>query len=204
MAPRLPPHMSEDNLDLSGLLARVRQRDEAAARTLVEHLHPLVARIVRAHLPRGEDEQDLRQDVFLKIFSRLESFRGDMPFEHWVSRVAVNTCIDQLRARRARPAVVWSDLSPEQQHLLSEVAPENAPRPREQLAWELLQRLLENLAPAERALIRWLDLEEKSIAEVRALTGWNSGVVRIRAFRARRKLKKLYEALEPEASPSRE
>lgn len=193
--------MTNDHDDeLPALLARVAQRDEAAARALVERLHPLVARIVRAHLPRGEDEQDLRQDVFLKIFTRLESFRGEMPFEHWVSRVAVNTCIDQLRARRARPSVVWSDLSPEQQHLLGEVATEEPLLPREQLAWEMLQRLLENLAPAERALIRWLDLEEKSIAEVRALTGWNSGVVRIRAFRARRKLKKLYAALEPGAA----
>ena len=193
--------MTNDHDDeLPALLARVRQRDEAAARALVERLHPLVARIVRVHRPRGEDEQDLRQDVFLKIFTRLESFRGEMPFEHWVSRVAVNTCIDQLRARRARPSVVWSDLSPEQQHLLGEVTTEEPLLPREQLAWAMLQRLLENLAPAERALIRWLDLEEKSIAEVRALTGWNSGVVRIRAFRARRKLKKLYAALEPGAA----
>src|ERR1041385_4978867 len=82
--------MSEENQELPALIARVQERDEAAARALVERLHPLVARIVRAHLPRGEDEADLRQEVFLKIFSRLESFRGDMPFEHWVSRVAVN------------------------------------------------------------------------------------------------------------------
>lgn len=195
--------MSEDQQDLPELLARVRQRDEAASRDLVERLHPLVARIVRAHLPRGEDEADLRQEVFLKVFSRLESFRGEMPFEHWVSRVAVNTCIDQLRARRARPSVVWSDLSLEQQHLLGEFAPDETPRPREQLAWELLQRLLESLTPAERLLIRWLDLEQKSIAEVCAQTGWNSGVVRIRAFRARRKLKKLYEALEPDERSKR-
>ena len=125
--------MSEESHDLPDLLLRVRQHDEAAARALVERLHPLVARIVRAHLPRGEDEADLRQDVFLKIFARLDSFRGKMPFEHWVSRVAVNTCIDQLRARRARPSVVWSDLSPEQQHLLAETASEEPACPREQL-----------------------------------------------------------------------
>jgi RNA polymerase sigma factor (sigma-70 family) len=195
--------MSEPNQDLPTLLARVRQRDEDAARTLVERLHPLVARIVAAHLPRGEDEADLRQEVFLKIFSRLESFRGDVPFEHWVSRVTVNACIDQLRARRVRPSVVWSDLSPEQQHLLGERAEEQPAHSREQLALGLLQRLLEALAPAERALVRWLDLEEKTIAEVCALTGWNSGVVRIRAFRARRKLKRLYEALEPDQTGER-
>src|SRR5690349_18071165 len=98
--------MSENDLDLSALLPRVIERDEAATRSLVEHLHPLVARIVRAHLPRGEDERDLEQEIFLKIFRRLESWRGQVPFEHWVSRVAVNTCIDLLRARKARPAVV--------------------------------------------------------------------------------------------------
>jgi len=177
------------------LLTRVRQRDESAAHALVEQLHPLVTRIVRAHLPRGEDEQDLQQDVFLKIFSRIESWRGQVPFEHWVSRVAVNACIDLLRARKSRPAVVWSDLSDEQQHLLEQTSLETSV-PRERLAWELLQRLMDSLAPAERALIRWLDLEQKSTAEVCQLTGWNSGVVRIRVFRARRKLKKLYDALE--------
>ena len=161
--------MSNEKDDLGELLERVQQHDEDAARVLVERLHPLVARIVRAHLPPGEDEQDLRQEAFLKIFSRLDSFRGTVPFEHWVSRVTLNTCIDQLRARRARPAVVWSDLSPEQQHLLTESSAEESACPREQLAWDLLQRLLESLAPAERLLIRWVELEEKSITEVCAL-----------------------------------
>jgi RNA polymerase sigma factor (sigma-70 family) len=187
--------MIEDPSDLSALLPRVIERDETATRALVERLHPLVERIVRAHLPRGEDERDLEQDIFLKILSRLESWSGTVPFEHWVSRVSVNACIDMLRARKSRPAVVWSDLSEEQQHLLEQTPSEHS-APREQLAWELLQRLMESLAPAERALLRWLELEQKSIAEVCQLTGWNSGVVRIRAFRARRKLKKLYDALE--------
>lgn len=189
--------MTEDYPELSALLTRVRVRDEGAARVLVERLQSLVARIVRAHLPRGEDERDLQQEVFLKIFSRLDSWRGQVPFEHWVSRVAVNACIDQLRARKARPAVVWSDLSPEQQHLLEQTPSEDSAQPPERLAWELLQRLMGSLAPAERLLIHWLELEQKSIAEVCQLTGWNSGVVRIRAFRARRKLKKLYDSLKP-------
>jgi hypothetical protein len=77
--------MSEDHQDLPALLARVRQRDEAAARALVERLHPLVARIVRTHLPRGEDEADLRQEVFLKVFSRIESFGGERPFDEFIA-----------------------------------------------------------------------------------------------------------------------
>ena len=189
--------MADNDFDLAECLERVRQRDEAASRRLVEHLQPLVSRVVRAHLPQRDDPEDLMQEVFLKVFSRLEQYRGQVPFEHWVSRVAVSTCLDRLRAQKRRPLRLWSELSePEQAVIDSVAAAENAPGGSEVAAWEVLEKLLDGLAPAERLLITMLELEQKSPAEVSALTGWNSGVVRIRAFRARRKLKALYEKLE--------
>src|SRR5579863_6345941 len=104
--------MSDDqSFDLAGCLDRVRKRDQIAARELVEHLHPLVIRIVRAHLPRRVSEEDLAQEVFLKMFTRLEQYQGAVPFPHWVSRIAVTTCIDQLRAQKRRPELRWADLS---------------------------------------------------------------------------------------------
>jgi len=66
-------------------------------------------------------------------------------------------------------------------------------------AGELLNHLLEALKPHERFLIRSLDLEQKTVAEVCALTGWNNGLTRIRAFRARRKLRDLFRKLEESA-----
>lgn len=189
--------MAHENFELGTCLERVRGRDEDAARDLVEHLHPLVSRLVRAHLPHGDDERDLIQDVFVKIFTRLEQFRGGVPFEHWVSRVAVSTCLDRLRAHKRRPLVRWSDLSEEQQAVLDTMVPEDSENNREdRLAWELLEKLLAALDPKDRLLMNLLEMEQKSIAEVCALTGWNSGVVRIRAFRARQKLKTLYRRLE--------
>lgn len=189
--------MADNQFDLTGCLERVRQRDEAAARTLVEHLLPLVGKLVRAHLPQRDDPEDLMQEVFLKVFSRLDQFRGEVPFEHWVSRVAVSTCIDRLRAQQRRPVLVWSDLTEEQQAMLEGLTATGEGEDRsDRLAWDLLDRLLESLAPQERLLIQWLEMEQKSIAEVCAATGWNAGVVRIRAFRARRKLKALWHRLE--------
>lgn len=189
--------MGDEQFDLGTCLQRVRGKDEDAARDLVEHLHPLVSRLVRAHLPHGDDERDLIQDVFLKIFTRLEQFRGVVPFEHWVSRVAVSTCLDRLRAHKRRPVVRWSDLSEEQQAVLETMLPEeNERNQKDLLAWEVLEKLMGSLDVKDRLLITLLEMEQKTIAEVCALTGWNSGVVRIRAFRARRKLKSLYEALE--------
>lgn len=188
--------MGDEHFDLGTCLQRVRGKDEDAARDLVGHLHPLVSRLVRAHLPHGDDERDLIQDVFVKIFTRLDQFRGAVPFEHWVSRVAVSTCLDRLRAHKRRPVVRWSDLSEEQQAVLETMLPEDAERdPKDLLAWEVLEKLMASLDVKDRLLITLLELEQKTIAEVCALTGWNSGVVRIRAFRARRKLKSLYDAL---------
>lgn len=191
--------MDGSPIDLGHCLARVRARDEEAARELVVHLQPLVERLVRAHLPRGDDERDLIQDVFLKVFTRLEQYKGSVPFEHWVSRVVISTCLDKLRSHMRRPVVRWSDLSEEQQQVLENQAPDEAPSDAsDRLAWDVMKRLLESMSPKERLLITLLDLEEKSIAEVCEITGWNSGVVRIRAFRARQKLKSLYRELTQE------
>ena len=72
----------QPGLDVAVCLARVRERDEDAARALVEHLYPLVIKIVRAHLPRALDEEDLAQEIFMKVFANAAQYRGEVPFEH--------------------------------------------------------------------------------------------------------------------------
>jgi RNA polymerase sigma-70 factor (ECF subfamily) len=187
----------DESFDLPGCLARVRGSDQAAARELVEHLHPLVIRIVRSHLPRRVAEEDLTQEIFMKMFTRIEQFQGAVPFTHWVSRIAVTTCIDHLRAQKRRPEFRWADLSESEADVLdavltneNEVAPDDAVAAR-----ELVNKLLAQLKPEDQMVIRLLDLEQKSIAEISALTGWNGSLVKVRAFRARRKLRKLFEEL---------
>jgi RNA polymerase sigma-70 factor (ECF subfamily) len=93
------------DFDVQDCLQRVRAGDMASAGRLIQHLHPLVRRWVRNHLPRRESEEDLMQEVFLKLLQKLESYqpRVGVPFEHWVSRLTVRTCLDALRAEKARP-----------------------------------------------------------------------------------------------------
>ncbi len=190
--------MADEPFDLVGCLARVRQRDQVAARLLVEHLYPLVSRIVRSHLPRRVAEEDLAQDIFLKMFTRLEQYQGHVPFPHWVSRIAVTTCIDQLRAQQRRPEFRWADLSENEAEVLSNVmTDEREVLPGDALAArELVHKLLAQLNPADRLVLQLLDLEQKTIAEVSAITGWNQTLVKVRAFRARRKLQKLFRELQ--------
>src|SRR5215471_17652651 len=105
--------MATGEFDLEQCLRQARLQEHEAARQLVEHLYPLVIRIVRSHLPRRMAEEDLAQEIFVKIFCRLDQYvaRQGVPFEHWVSRLAVRTCLDALRFERRRPELRWSDLS---------------------------------------------------------------------------------------------
>jgi RNA polymerase sigma-70 factor, ECF subfamily len=188
--------MSRD--ELPQLIARTRNFDEAAAKELVERIYPVVVRIVRNHLPRRESEEDLTQEIFLKIFAKLHQYRADMPFEHWVSRISVNTCIDHLRKQRNRPEYRWSDFSEDQQAILDNLK-DNASQPPEQSpeeSRELLNRLLLGLKPAERLVVQWLYLEEKSVSEICDRTGWKPSKVKVTAFRARQKLAATVKRLE--------
>jgi RNA polymerase sigma factor (sigma-70 family) len=176
-------------------VARVQQGDEDAASALVRRLYPTVIKSVRCHLPQRTSEEDLVQAVFVKVFRKLDQFSGLVPLEHWVSRIAVNTCINQLKHEAIRPELRMGDLSEEQeaviQHLVS--TDEDLTNAHGNSARELVEKMLVRLKPAERLVITLLHLEERSTEEVSRLTGWSISLVKVRAFRARRKMQKIWK-----------
>ena len=192
--------MPEPSFDVAACVQRVRRRDEDAARALFQHLYPLVARLVRSHLPRRTSQEDLVQTVFMKLFAKLDGFSGAVPLEHWVSRIVINTCLNQLAAEKARPELRWADLSEEQAQALEAVTatPEELDPSQNLAAREMVEKLLAQLAPADRLVLTLLHLEGRSVEEVRQITGWNVPVIKVRAFRARRKLRKCFEKLTEE------
>lgn len=191
--------MSEGEFDLARCLEQVRQRNQDAARVLVEQFYPLVIRIVRRHLPKRAAEEDLAQEVFMKLFSRLDQYevRDGIPFEHWVSRLAVRTCLDAMRAETRRPEVRWSELSTEQTAWLEFMLVEGTESDgvSASSAREVIELLLAQLAPKDRLVISLLDLEQRSVKEISQLTGWSGVLVKVRAFRARKRLRKLAQTL---------
>jgi len=194
-----PAGMSDPSVEaLSVLVERVRRRDEAAAREFMDRLHPLVLKVVRGHLPWRTSEEDLVQTVFMKVFANIEQFEGRVPIEHWVSRIAVNTCLSAIKAEKSRPELRWADLSEEAQAVVESLAIERpeAGESAGNAARELVQDLLGRLNAADRLVVTLLHLEEKTVAEVRALTGWSAALVKVRAFRARKKLQKILAQLE--------
>lgn len=189
--------MDAENWDANACVARVRQGDESAARELLAQLHPLVLKLVRAHRPRRTDEEDLVQIVFMKVFTKLDQFSGAVPLEHWVSRIAVNTCLKAMRYERVRPEIRLSDLTEEEEQVVQRLAstPDDLPESVNAMSRELLGRLLGMLNAEDRLVVTLLNLEQKTVAEVRQVTGWSTPLVKVRAFRARQKMKRLLEQL---------
>lgn len=196
-----PTHISSD------LLEAIRQGNQEASRQLVEMLYPLVISIVRNHLPRTEAEEDLSQEVFMKIFSRMDQYSGRQPFQHWVSRIALHTCYDRLRRQKTRRVSSYAELGAEEADFLDRALVGGGHElPREggrELALELLNKLFAALKPREQMVIRLLDLEEQSVADVCSLTGWGASRVRVTAMRARRKLAATLDRLEAESTDQR-
>ena len=180
-----------DDSDAGALVNAALQNDDEAARKLVRRLYPLVARIVRAHRPRRTAEEDICQMIFIKVFQKLSQFSGNVPLEHWVSRVAVNTCLNQIESEKVRPEVRHADLSVEEQAVIEnltsstdELAPDQRFASR-----QLVEHLLTTLKPVERLAIDLLYLQGRSVEEICKITGWSAALVKVRAFRARQKMK---------------
>ena len=174
------------------LVAAVLRQDDEAARELVRRLYPLVGKLVRAHRPMRSAEEDLCQMIFIKVMQNLSQFSGKVPLEHWVSRIAINTCINQIQAERARPELREADLSEEQAAVIrnlaataDELGPDQSFASR-----QLVEHLMNALKPAERLVIDLLYLQQRSVMEIQEVTGWSGALVKVRAFRARQKMKK--------------
>ena len=186
-----------DDPDPDALVQAALRHDDEAARQLVRRLYPLVAKMVRSHRPRRTSEEDLCQMIFIKIFQKLGQFSGKVPLEHWVSRIAVNTCLSQIAAEKVRPELRHADLSEEEEAVVKnlavsseELAPDNALASR-----QLVEHLLEFLKPVERLVIDLLYLQGRSVEEIHKITGLGVAAVKVRAFRARQKMKAQLEKI---------
>ncbi|MDR3653129.1 MAG: RNA polymerase sigma factor [Paludibacter sp.] len=144
-------------------------------------IHALIIRII----PSKEDAEELTQDTFIKAFRKLDTFKGDCSFSTWLYRIAYNTAVSATRKRK----IIFP--------VLDDFSLENIPDDAVDLILEkeddetLLQRLelaIEQLNMEDKALITLYYLEEKSIAEVAVILELTPENVKVKLFRARKKL----------------
>jgi RNA polymerase sigma-70 factor, ECF subfamily len=129
---------------------------------------------------------DLCQEVFIRAWRKLGSFRGDAPFEHWLARITITTCYDFLRKERRHRDQVSLDEMPIEMRDSGVDNAIAAGRAKELVEWAMRQ-----LGPDDRLILTLLEIEERTVREISAATGWSESNVKVRAFRARGKLKEL-------------
>jgi RNA polymerase sigma-70 factor (ECF subfamily) len=188
----------DEPIDVDGCLQRWKKGDESAAEELIRHLYPVISKIVRTHLPRRDDEKDLVQEILMKTFSRLYQYKGDAPITHWVSRLALTTCLDRLRAQKIRPEIRQSDLTPEESDVFDAAwLTGSSPDAGDAIAArDLVDKILSSLSPEDRSLILMVDLEGRSLQEISETTGWSISKIKMRLFRVRPQLRQMIHKLE--------
>jgi RNA polymerase sigma-70 factor (ECF subfamily) len=180
----------------SELIAAVLRGDSASFEPLVVRYSPRVFATARRYARRENEVEDIVQEVWSKAFQKLSSFRGEAPFEHWLMRLAVRTCYDFLREHQRNREMSFTELSESENDWLERfvAAPESA-SDETTAARELVERVLAMLSPAARLVITLLEIEDRSVKEIAALTGWSVPLVKVRAFRARAEMRKCLQRI---------
>lgn len=154
-----------------------------------------VLKIVSAHVP-ADRAAEVAHDVFVRAYRSLARFSKQVPFEHWLSRLAVRTCYDFWRTHR-RAEVPLSTLTADQAGWLDRaLAAESEAQFRDQAdrreSLEVLDWALAQLSPENRLVLTLVHLENRSVREAADLLGWSMVNVKVRCHRARQKLRTLF------------
>jgi len=183
-------------LDLD-LAHQAQAGDESAFAEIVRRYSPRVFSVASRFFRQRSLVEEAAQEVFLKAFTQLGSFEGRGSFEGWLTRIATNTCLNMVRGAKRRPEFSVSDLTEDESSWLDQQPGEGEERSVENslVATDLADRLLAVLPPEDQQALLMIDGEDASIKEVAEATGWSESKVKVRAFRARRKLRETMEKL---------
>lgn len=173
-------------------LVRLAQaEDKAAFEELVRRHQHRVFAVAGGILRRREDVEDIAQQVFVKAYFSLKRFDQRAAFSTWLYKITVNECWDLLRKKKVRPLVYESDLSEDQarQYSVSGETGHPAPDISEKLGdRQRVERLLEGLEERDRLMLILKEVEGFAVEEVANILGLNANTVKVRLFRARRRI----------------
>ncbi len=184
-------HMSDAVPDDHALVRATLAGDDAAFAEIMRRHKGRVFGTCSRFARDAHQLDDLGQEVFLRAWRRLRTFRGDAPFEHWLARLTVTACYDFLRREKRHRGHVELDRpesGPMEFRDTSVDAAIAAGRARELLDWAMRK-----LSAEEKLVLTLLEIEERTVRDIAALTGWSESNVKVRAFRARAKLREIIE-----------
>jgi RNA polymerase sigma-70 factor, ECF subfamily len=185
-------------LDLD-LAHQAQAGDESAFAEIMRRYSPRVFSVASRFFRQRSLVEEAAQEVFLKAYTQLGSFEGRGSFEGWLTRIATNTCLNMVRSAKRRPELTVSDLTDDESGWLEQQSAGEAGEPssveNNVVAADLADRLLSVLSPEDQQALLMIDGEQASVKEVAEATGWSESKVKVRAFRARKKVREAMEKL---------
>jgi RNA polymerase sigma-70 factor (ECF subfamily) len=178
------------------LVARAGAGDEEAFERLFNRHRRRVSLIAGRFFRQPEQIEEIVQESFTKAFFALGDFTNaqESSFAAWLARIAFNTCYDELRRMKRRPESSLSNISDAetawlQEHMRAEGAGTDVEATA--VSRDLADKLLARLSAEDRLVLVMLDAEEMSVADIARLTKWSSSKVKVRAHRARARLRRV-------------
>jgi len=173
------------------LVRRAQAGDKEAFEELVRRNQQRVFAVAGGILRRREDVEDIAQQVFVKAYFSLKRFDQRAAFSTWLYKITVNECWDLLRKKKVRPLLYESDLSEEQaqQFGAAERLDSGAQDVSDKLeAQQQVENLLQGLDERDRMMLILKEVEGFAIEEIAEILDLNANTVKVRLFRARRRI----------------
>lgn len=178
-----------DILDIKNTL----DGDDEAYKKLIERHQKMISSMMWRFSRDASVHEELVQDVFVQVFLSLHTFKQKSPFTHWLCRIATRVGFRYWKTRASKKKTNTISLEDWDQAALA--ANENI-EPDE--AGEILHRMLSKLPPRDRLVLTLRYLEQKNINQTAEFVGWSVPMVKVQTWRAKNKLKKLFEQFAPE------
>jgi RNA polymerase sigma-70 factor, ECF subfamily len=177
------------------LIRRIVQGEIDLFAEIIDRYQSHVARIVGRHVP-VDRVSEVAHDVFVRAYGSLGQFSGSVPFDHWLAGIAVRTCYDFWRAVKRNELPVSALTSEHQQWIERALTVQSEHDFRQEAkgreAREVLDWGLKQLSAENRLVLTLVHLEGHSVREAAELLGWSIANVKVRAYRARRALRKVF------------
>lgn len=176
--------------------------DYASFSFLVEKYQNMVFTLAMKMLKHREESEEVSQDTFIKAYKSLSKFHGESKFSTWLYRIAYNTCLDSIKKNtKYNSNVEINEITSNQIFQAENVFDSLEHKERS----EIIQKCMNKLPDDERALIHLFYFEELSLKEIVDVTSLTEGNVKVKLFRARKKLFTIFkESVEPEIYSSYE
>lgn len=175
------------------LVLRCKNGDRDAFNELMEKYQTQVFNVLYGMLSDYEDAADAAQEVFIRVYRSIASFKGQSSFTTWLYRICANVSNDSLRKRKRRGITVSLDYEDEDGNSVAEIA-SDAPGPEQRVELGERQRAVRDaineLSKEYKEIIVYSDMEQLSYEEIAAILKCPTGTVKSRLNRARNALKK--------------